>query len=195
MGSKIKLNQIVNLKEYEKGMVCLESTPTYVTVGAHYKCNAKCKFCLGGDYENFTLDKYKRFFEKKLTNVLASARHIGFCGFGEVLLMPEIRGFIDYLDKTIPDPIKVITTNGSTLKPAICDKITSGNYSTLISLHAAEEALHYKLTGLKKFNEIVENIIYLNKLKVQKKSTLHINLVFLINMLKNMAFLQFSYYE
>jgi len=172
-------NILLNRMEMKSQKVILQSTPQYVTIGAHYKCNANCNFCLGGDYPPFSLALYKNFFEKKLYPVLQRAIHVGFCGWGEILLHPEILQFLDYANKTLPDTIKVFTTNGIPLKPKVCDKFVEGKYSILISLHAANENLHQFLTRTKSFQKIIENIKYLVKLKKIEPS-LHINLIFLV---------------
>ena len=78
-----KENSVLNSYEIATGKIKLISTPQYVTIGAHYSCNAKCVFCLGGDFPSFDLKIYKELFEKKLGEVLKRADHIGFCGFGE----------------------------------------------------------------------------------------------------------------
>jgi len=178
----IKENQLRNNFEMMQGKMDLKSTPPYVTIGAHYKCNAHCTFCLGGEFPKFNLDIYKKLFESKLSNVLRNAVNVGFCGMGEILLLPEIEDFIDYVNDTIPSASKVFTTNGIALNSRLCDKLSEGNYALLISLHAANNMLHRKLTGTYMYDEIIENIKYLSSLK-SKYSQLHLNLIFLMTTL------------
>ncbi len=157
------------------------SLPKYVTLGTHYSCNAACKFCLGGDYPRFTFKAYKNFFEKKLHPVLKKAEHVGFCGYGELFLMPEIIDFLDYLNnQSLPDVTKVFTTNGLSLKKEIREKLVEGKYSLIISLHASNSKLHKFLLGRSGFEKVKRNIKELVKLKKRRASSLHINLVFLI---------------
>lgn len=180
MNEKIKLNNSVRDLEIFQKKIRLESTPSYITIGAHYNCNASCVFCLGGDYPSFTLEKYKNFFEPKLKHVLEKAVNIGFCGFGEILLHPEIDGILDYLNATLPDQSKAFTTNGIMLNETICQKLTDGRYDVMISLHASNGTLHEKLTRTKKFDDILKNIKRLVELKKQKQSKLSINMVFVV---------------
>ncbi|NLB35264.1 MAG: hypothetical protein GX817_05560 [Elusimicrobia bacterium] len=168
------------MKEKKRNII-LSETPSYITIGAHYKCNADCIFCLGGDYPDFSLEFYKSFFEKKLLDVMRAADHVGFCGMGEVLLMPKLLEFLDYVNReSLPDVTKVFTTNGTPLKAAVREKLTDGKYSLIISLHASEPELHDFLLGKKSFDLIIENIKELVALKKKKNSNLHINLVFLM---------------
>ena len=177
---EIVLNNSLKKFEIEQKKIELKSTPNYVTIGAHYGCNARCVFCLGGNYPNFSLKKYKEFFEPKIGHVLKKAVNVGFCGFGEILIQPEINEILDYLNKTLPRQAKAFTTNGISLNEAICQKLTDGRYDVMISMHAANAELHEKMTRTKKFNEIVNNIKRLVQLKKEKNSKISINMVFVI---------------
>lgn len=155
--------------------------PKYITIGAHYRCNANCKFCLGGDYPDFTFKIYKEFFEKKLLSIMRQAEHVGFCGYGEILLMPGITDFLDYINKkSLPSVTKVFTTNGLPLTEPIREKLVDGKYSLIISLHGSKKKLHEFIVGRKGFDKIKDNIKNLVELRNKKQSSLHINLVFLI---------------
>ncbi|MDD5102142.1 MAG: radical SAM protein [Endomicrobiaceae bacterium] len=177
---KILLNNSVRNLEIEQKKINLNSTPSYITIGAHYSCNASCVFCLGGDYPDFSLAKYKDFFEPKIGHILKKAINVGFCGFGEILLHPEIIPILDYLSETLPNQSKAFTTNGIMLNEKICQKLTDGRYDVMISLHASNNVLHEKITRTKKFNDIVKNIKRLVELKKQKQSKISINMVFVI---------------
>jgi MoaA/NifB/PqqE/SkfB family radical SAM enzyme len=180
-GAKQKLNNLLAEEEIKKKLLNLQSTPKYVTIGTHFNCNASCTFCLGGDYQSFTLERYKSFFEPALGNVLTQANNIGFCGFGEILLYPRIAELLDYLDITVPNQSKAFTTNGIVLSSnELCEKLTNGKYDLMISLHASNAKLHESLTKTKKFAQIIENIKKLVTLKRQKKAHLSITLVFVI---------------
>jgi MoaA/NifB/PqqE/SkfB family radical SAM enzyme len=176
----INENKLINGYECMTGKVRLKSTPQYVTIGAHYRCNAKCVFCLGGNYPEFDAGIYKTFFEKKLLPVLKNAEHVGFCGFGETLLMPGGTAFLDYINETLPDNIKNFTTNGIALKPPVCERLAEGRYAVIVSLHASNKKLHQEMTGTKAFDTILERIRHLVRLRDTKNNALHINLVFLL---------------
>jgi len=51
-------NRLLSGMELDNGKRILKSTPQYVTIGAHFRCNARCIFCLGGDYPDFSLDVF-----------------------------------------------------------------------------------------------------------------------------------------
>jgi MoaA/NifB/PqqE/SkfB family radical SAM enzyme len=180
MLSAINKNSILNNTEVAEKQFLLKSTPKYVTIGAHAKCNANCVFCLGGKYPEFNLSIYKNLFENKLKNAFKNAEFVGFCGFGELVLMPDFIFFLRYIDLTLNENIKSFTTNGIHITPEISEILTDGRYSLMVSLHASNKKLHEALVRVKSFDKIVANISRLVALKKQKKSTLHINLVFLI---------------
>lgn len=179
----IRTNAALNSYESSHGKTILTSTPQYVTIGTHYRCNADCVFCLGGDYPHFTLAIYKDLFEKKMGHVLRNANHVGFCGFGETLLMPGIEEFLDHLNATLPDNDKAFTTNGIALTDGVCQRLTDGKYSLMISLHASHRALHEQITRTKAFDTIIERLGKLVALKKRKGTSPSINLVFLLTRL------------
>ena len=177
---EILLNNSIKNLEIKQKKIELKSTPSYVTIGAHYGCNAQCVFCLGGSYPSFSLRKYKEFFEPKISHVLKKAINVGFCGFGELLIHPEIKEILDYLNQTIPVQAKAFTTNGIALNETICQKLTDGRYDVMISMHGANARLHEQMTRTKKFNDIVNNIKRLVQLKKEKNSKLSISMVFVV---------------
>ncbi|MBN1823130.1 MAG: radical SAM protein [Endomicrobiales bacterium] len=175
----IKKNREINAEEIRGRRTTLDSTPQYVTIGSHYKCNSKCVFCMGGDYPEFTLNYYTEYLEKRLENVVKKAEFVGFCGFGETLLMPEAPRFLDHINGALEDNIKVFTTNGIRLGDAICDRLAEGRYSVLISLHASRKELHKSLTGTDSFDSVLRNVKKLVDIRNKKRNDLHVNLVFL----------------
>ncbi len=177
---EILLNNSTRNLEIEQKKIKLHATPGYVTIGAHYACNASCEFCLGGNYPNFSLEKYKDFFEPKIGSILKKAVNVGFCGFGEILMHPDIIRILDYLNIALPDQSKAFTTNGIMLNELICQKLTDGKYDVMISMHASNCGLHEQLTRTKKFHDIVKNIKRLVELKKQKHSKISINMVFVV---------------
>ncbi|MCB4791218.1 MAG: SPASM domain-containing protein [Elusimicrobia bacterium] len=175
----IQKNKEDNDAEVRLHKIRLRTTPQYITIGAHAKCNANCVFCLGGDFPNFSLQVYKDLFENRIGKVLKKADHIGFCGFGEIFLIPEFINYLEYINIKLPDNTKVFTTNGISINSEISDIITDGKYSLLISLHAADKKLHESMTRTKAWDKIISNIKKLIEIKKIKRSTLHINLIFL----------------
>ncbi len=175
-----KENTVLNKFETTTGKTKLTSSPQYLTIGAHYSCNAKCVFCLGGDFPPFNLQIYKELFEKQLGDVLKKADHIGICGFGEILLMPRISEFLDHLDSTLPETTKVFTTNGIALTKEISKRLVAGKYSILISLHASNAKLHAEITGTTKYDQIISNIKELLNLRREQRPDMETNLVFIV---------------
>ena len=174
----ISLNDV----ECSSAKIILDSTPQGIGIGAHYQCNAKCVFCLGGAHQNFSLDIYQKFFELKLKSALPKAKYVNFCGFGELLMMPGIEKFLNYINEKLPYTNKVLTTNGIPLTPKVINKITQSKYAVQISLHSSHSQLHRLLTKTVFFDQIVNQIRYLVSLR-RREDQPHINLIFLINTL------------
>ena len=78
--NEIKFNNLLNKFELLKGKKILKSVPTTIGVGAHFFCNANCIFCLGGNYPSFSFDRYKNFFEDKLSRILEKTLNVDFHG-------------------------------------------------------------------------------------------------------------------
>jgi MoaA/NifB/PqqE/SkfB family radical SAM enzyme len=176
-------NLLLNDFEYSSRKTTLESTPEGVGIGAHYKCNARCIFCLGGKPKLFCLERYKDFFEPALGLVISKARFVNFCGFGELFLMPGIKEFLEYVNEKIPDVNKIYTTNGTPLmNDDVLTLLTKSKSVVEISLHASNSQLHRLLTKINTFDQIVSQIRRLVSMrKLQGHPT--ISLVFLVNTL------------
>lgn len=169
--------------EYNIGKIYLESTPEGVGIGAHYNCNAKCIFCLGGKPKLFSLERYKEFFEPRLSRIISKARFVNFCGFGELLLMPDIEKFLDHVNQSIPEVNKIYTTNGTPLlNKEVATLLAKSKTAIEVSLHASNNKLHRVLTQLNIFDQITSGI---RQLIATRKSKLcpHVVLVFLANTL------------
>ncbi|MFI5350847.1 MAG: radical SAM/SPASM domain-containing protein, partial [Elusimicrobiota bacterium] len=166
-------NVELNLREFADGQDLLASTPRHVTLGTHNACNAKCIFCLEGAYTRFNLALYKDFFEAKMGHYIRAAESVTFTGFGEILWVPGIEEFLDHINETLPNVKKIFTTNGTPLKSPVVERLLTGDYIIQISLHAANAALHEKLTLLEgQFEPILENIRALVALRAEKKKRL-----------------------
>lgn len=162
MDNLIKFNSILNNFEINKSSIVLSSAPKNIGIGAHFFCNAKCIFCLGGKYPEFSIERYKIFFEERLKDILIKAENVDFHGYGELLLMPDINSFIKRINKTLPDQRKTFFTNGINLKNKNFD---DGRFNIIISLHGSNAKLHKSIVGVEGFEEIISNIKELRKQK------------------------------
>lgn len=175
----IRLNEF----EFKQRTVVLNSTPEGLGLGAHYHCNAKCTFCLGGKPKIFSLQRFKEFFEPRLCVAISQARYFNFCGFGELLLMPKIEEFLDYVNERMPQINKIYTTNGAPLlNNSILPCLSQGKNVVEISLHASHRRLHKILTRMNLFDDITAKIKELVMMR-QKQGSPTISLIFLVNTL------------
>lgn len=166
-------NAELNRREHEEGHVWLSSTPREITLGTHNACNAKCVFCLEGRYSRFSLELYKEFFEAKLGHYLSRAETVTFTGFGELLWVPGIEEFLDHVNRSLPDARKIVTTNGTPLKPPVLERLLETEWVVQVSLHAADAASHGALTGLEgEFGAVLDNVRRLVELREAKRRRL-----------------------
>jgi radical SAM superfamily enzyme YgiQ (UPF0313 family)/MoaA/NifB/PqqE/SkfB family radical SAM enzyme len=175
-----RMNIALNEKEFREGSPKLFSTPKLVTLGVHNACNAKCVFCLEGAYSRFSMDIYRNFFEARMGHFIRGAEKVTFTGFGEILWVPGIEEFLDYLNETLPETDKIFTTNGTPLRPGVVERILKGRYVIQVSLHASRPGLHEELTQLKgQFDAVVSNIRDLTAARdrLGRGKFLHIELV------------------
>lgn len=178
-------NKALNEIEYSSRQAKLQSTPPNIILCTNYKCNMKCIFCLErGDDPDFNFDIYRNLFEKKLGNIIKRATHVYYTGWGEVLLLPGIEDFLDYLNNSIPEVTKSFTTNGVPLTQSLVLKMVKSTYSLQISLHTSNALVHRLLTQTDYFEDIRKKIEYIVFLKKERKlSNLHLNLIFIANTL------------
>ncbi len=175
-----RMNIALNEKEFAEGRSKLFSTPKLVTLGVHNACNAKCVFCLEGSYARFNMDIYRNFFEARMGHFIRGAEKVTFTGFGEILWVPGIEEFLDYLNETLPETEKIFTTNGTPLRPGVVERILKGRYVIQVSLHASNSELHEDLTQLRgQFGEVIANIRGLADARdrLGRGRSLHIELV------------------
>jgi len=180
------VNISLNNKEFESRAITLESTPRLVTLGTHNSCNAKCVFCLEGSYQRFSLELYKKYFEAKMLPYIKNAEKVTFTGFGEVLWVPGIEEFLDYINETIPNAWKIFTTNATPLRPSVIERILKSKYVIQASVHASHAKLHQELTLLDgQFETVVGNLQKLADLRDEKDLGRQLHIV-LTDVLTNM---------
>lgn len=179
--ANIKSNAELNNEEFRQKKYILESMPQGLTIGTNYGCNASCIFCLEGEYKPFSFGLYKDYFEPRLGSMLEQTDYVSLCGMGELLLIPEINQFLDYLNEKNPDKNKILTTNGLPLNNKIVERIIKSNYGLQISLHASNPSLHEYLTGIKGGFDIITQQIRSLVAKRKNRQSPYISLVFVIN--------------
>lgn len=177
-------NVALNHREFEERKLELRSTPRLVVLGTHNACNAKCVFCLESNYSRFNLQIYKDFFEAKMGPYIKNAEKVTFTGWGEILWIPGIEEFLDYINETIPDVEKIFTTNATPLRPSVIERIARSRYVIQASVHASNAKLHQELTLLEnEFDNVVANLTRLADARdaQPKGGQLHIQLINVLN--------------
>ena len=175
-----KENVELNNLEFAERKVEMRSTPRLVVLGTHNACNAKCIFCLESRYSRFDLQLYKDFFESKMGNYIRNAEKVTFTGWGEILWIPGIEEFLDYINETIPEVEKIFTTNATPLRPGVIERIAKSRYVIQASVHASNAKLHQELTLLEnEFDNVVSNLTRLAAVRDERGlgPRLHIQLI------------------
>jgi MoaA/NifB/PqqE/SkfB family radical SAM enzyme len=178
-GSRVD-NVALNNLEFAERKIELRSTPRLVVLGTHNACNAKCIFCLESRYSRFDLQLYKDFFESKMGSYIRNAEKVTFTGWGEILWIPGIEEFLDYINETIPDVEKIFTTNATPLRPSVIERILRTRYVIQASVHASNAKLHQELTLLEnEFDNVVGNLARLadERDRLRAGSKLHLQII------------------
>jgi MoaA/NifB/PqqE/SkfB family radical SAM enzyme len=173
-------NVALNGREFAERRLELRSTPRLVVLGTHNACNAKCIFCLESRYSRFDLQLYKDFFESRMGNYIKNAEKVTFTGWGEILWIPGIEEFLDYINETIPEVEKIFTTNATPLRPSVIERIAKSRYVIQASVHASNAKLHQELTLLEnEFDNVVGNLARLADVRDERGlgHRLHIQLI------------------
>ncbi|MCX5713776.1 MAG: SPASM domain-containing protein, partial [Candidatus Omnitrophica bacterium] len=173
-------NSDLNDREYNEGKIILESSPKAIFIQAAGPCNSYCVFCSRGpDYKLFNLVEHRKKFEKNLYPFIERAQTLIFTGSGEFLQLPDAQDTLDFFDYRFPHVQKFFSTNGSSLKQWVADKIISGrsNYTIHASLHASNAKLHKTLTRMDNFDAIIGQIKYIIANR-KDASKLKVNLIF-----------------
>ncbi|MFI5350536.1 MAG: SPASM domain-containing protein, partial [Elusimicrobiota bacterium] len=131
-------------------------------------------------YSRFDLQLYKDFFESKMGNYIRNAEKVTFTGWGEILWIPGIEEFLDYINETIPEVEKIFTTNATPLRPSVIERIARSRYVIQASVHASNAKLHQELTLLEnEFDNVVKNLAALADVRDERNigKRLHIQLI------------------
>ena len=173
-------NSSLNDYEYNSGKIILESSPKAIFIQAAGPCNSSCVFCSrGAQYDLFDLKSHFEKFGKTLYPFISKAETLILTGSGEYLRLPQAKEILDFFDSTFPNVEKFFSTNASSLVPWVCDKIVNGEsrYTIHASLHASNASLHKTITRMENFEQIIENIRYLMKARIDKQKP-RLNLIF-----------------
>ncbi|MBC8357997.1 MAG: radical SAM protein, partial [Candidatus Aminicenantes bacterium] len=160
----------INLKSFPKAVFLQFAGP----------CNSSCVFCSRGhEYEHFNLPKFRNKIESKIGYGLSLAEQFILTGSGEFLRLSQWEEILDYFDCNYPHVEKMFSTNGFSLRPEVCEKITSQNsrYLIHVSLHASNPKLHKAITRTDNFHAIIQRVKYLQQLR-GKNDNVGINFIF-----------------
>ncbi len=130
-------------KKYVKTISTFKGYPVFSSIefNIHGSCNRRCAFCPRVDEKLYpNLDEYlsKDFFVKILKELSENkyTGRIGFSGFSEPFLHPELIEFVKLHKKYLPNNRIEITTNGDYLNDEIAKELfESGLYGIKISLY------------------------------------------------------------
>ena len=178
-------NAKLNDQEFEMKRIYLKSFPKAVFLQFAGPCNSSCVFCSRGhEYEYFDLSKFREKIESKIGYGLSLANQFILTGSGEFLRLPQWKEILDYFDYNYPHVEKMFSTNGSSLRPEVCEKITSqkSRYLIHVSLHASNAQLHRVITRMDNFYRIIGQVKRLLQLR-RKSGDVGLNFIFVANSL------------
>jgi radical SAM protein with 4Fe4S-binding SPASM domain len=112
-----------------------------IEMNIHGSCNRRCAFCPRVDehlYPNLNEYLDLHFFEKLLTELKKNnyEGRMGFSGFSEPLMHPEINQLVSMFKKYLPNNRLEIVTNGDFLTRESCESLfNSGVFNIRVSLY------------------------------------------------------------
>ena len=178
-------NAKLNDQEFEMRKINLKSFPKAVFLQFAGPCNSSCVFCSRGhEYEYFELFKFQKKIESKIGYGLSLAEQFILTGSGEFLRLSQWEEILDYFDNNYPHVEKMFSTNGSSLRPEVCEKIVcqESRYLIHVSLHASNAQLHRVITRTDNFYRIIGQVKHLLELR-RKGGDVGINFIFVANAL------------
>lgn len=171
MRTLVSKNKQLNNKEFEERKIYLRSYPSSIFFQTNAPCQSFCIFNLNSSKNEYLdLSYFQNRIKAKMNYGLGLAERFIFVNSGEFFLLPDWQGILDYLDFNYPHVQKVLSTDGSSLKPDASDAMTFhiSPYVVNIWLYASNDKLHKTITRTNNFEQIMEQIGYL--LRVRKNT-------------------------
>ena len=199
MNNIVEENSRLNAEEYNERKIVLMSYPRSLFIQLDAPCNQDCLFCSRPSaYRYFSIDEFKKNYEKTLLPAMERAERLNLTGSGELLLLPEAKKILDYFNQ-FKYTEKMFATNGSSLTPKMMDTIASSanRYVIHISLHSCMPEYHRLMTKSDNYGIVLENLAYIKTLKQNgAASRVKVNFIFLATR-KNIStlcdFVKFAY--
>ena len=144
------------------------SQPSTASFLMNNRCNARCGFCMVGDYfqdkyaKELTLDKFKII----ANNIhLQTFHQVWLSGAGEPLLNPNTIKIIRWINATYPHIDILTTTNGIALNKERAQALAETRLRLLsISVNAASRDVYKTVMQVDQFDQVVENTRYYQQL-------------------------------
>ena len=150
-------NRKKNIKEYENGVIRLESRPRILFVELTQNCNLHCDMCRGSAMK---YDKKKdmpfELFRRVADELFVYAEIIDLRGWGESTIMPNFMDYVDYALKF--NSQYKLYTNMTKRDPKLWEKLIDVGFTLAISFDGANEHTLEKIRGGAKFQMIEENL-------------------------------------
>jgi MoaA/NifB/PqqE/SkfB family radical SAM enzyme len=179
-GDRLEDNYLLNCWEYANGAITLESLPWHIHLPIADSCNARCEFCTSWLTHGYFM---KPEALDRLSEVLATARVVALCGYGEPLANPDFGAIVTALERYVDKRCHtVLFTNGALLERWV-DRLLDLNVGTVdISLNAATAGMHDAVMGLgpKSFDRVLAGIRVLADRAAQRQRNVSIDVTFVV---------------
>ncbi len=154
-------NRRLNLVEYEKGKVELQSQPRYVSVELTQGCNLQCEMCRSRRIGVTASRLSKTLFCRVAEKLFPTAELVDLRGWGESLLLPDIIEVIRYTSN-FGCAIRFVT-NLSFRRKEVLDALAEHNCYLAVSVDSAEDDILPKLRHGASLTNIRSNLLSLVK--------------------------------
>ena len=160
------------LKHY-KNLRSNKNSPIKLELELSHQCNLKCIMCYQSKEVKSNAEIYDSNFIKQVSEFLPYLKSCLFLG-GEPFLIEIYYQLLRIINKTNPNCLNYIQTNGTIWNEKIKSLIEQGNFQISVSLDAVDEQLYKNIRTNSTFSNVLENIHHFNNYMKSKNGKLNI---------------------
>ena len=154
--------------------------PQVLYLEPFFGCNYNCFFCIHGSGRKIQPVQLDPHLFGKLKPVIEKVNHIHMTGLGEPFLNPHLLDYLSYFRER--GKSYYLNTNGSLIKDAHIDLMTTSRSELSVSLDAGDRETYEKMRHKSNWGNVMSRLSRVSQVKAERKSpypllylTFHIN--------------------
>lgn len=152
-------NRLLNLTEYRRGLVRLNSRPRFLVVELTQTCNLRCPMCRHDQSATAGRTMSTELFDRVATELFPLTEMVDLRGWGESLILPEI---ISRIETTASYGVSIrFVTNLSFRRPKVLQALAQHGCYVAVSIDAADKNLFRDLRGGANLELVASNLKFL----------------------------------